>query len=106
MRSRPASSPRFSVPATVAGKPPRDSTQLRISSWLVVVLEEEPVFFDDEGRRAVDAVTRRAEVFLAEVFFAEYFFEEGAFFDDIAFFAEDDFFAVEAFFEGAFFVEA
>jgi hypothetical protein len=39
IRNKPASSPCFSVPAIVAGLPPRDSTHLRIPSWSVVVLE-------------------------------------------------------------------
>src|ERR1041384_2051444 len=34
MRSSPALSPRVLVALTVAGQPPRDSTQRRLTSWL------------------------------------------------------------------------
>src|SRR5947209_10966329 len=51
MRRRPAASPRDLVALTVAGQPPRASTQRRMAEWLVVrladaVLDDAALFFD------------------------------------------------------------
>src|ERR1041385_6235634 len=107
MRSTPGSLPR-PVRLTRAGKPPRASTQRRISSWSVVVCAARPRF----------AAAFLDEAFLEDAFFADAFFEatavrfddeaffdgEAFFFDEAAFFDEDDFFDGEAaFFDDAFF---
>src|SRR5438067_13873816 len=60
MRSRPALSPRDLVGLTVAGQPPRDSTQRRMRSWFVVRLAAALtagffVLFVDAARFFVDA---------------------------------------------------
>src|SRR5690349_13499174 len=109
MRRIPASSSEVSVPMTVAGKPPRASTQRLISSWSVVVCEE------DEDARPRVVAELFADDFFADDFLAEVFVDVDRFAADVAdgadFFADDflaDDFAedvlLDDFFDGADFV--
>lgn len=115
MRSTPGSLRARPVRFTWAGNPPRDSTQLRISSWSVVVFAAADLDLDEDffAEDFFDA-ERFVVDFFAEDFFVDAFFAEDFFADDFvaeAFFAddffEDDFFAddffAEDFFEADFF---
>ena len=96
MRSTPRSPRLRPVCLTWAGKPPRDSTQVRISSWLVVVVLA--------GRFVDFLVAESPGLRVAEMALRGGAFFEEAFFLDAAFFVGA--FFVEAFFVAAFFDEA
>ena len=127
MRSTPGLPRRVPVRFTCAGKPPRASTHLRISSRLVVVSDEplprllpprdppppllltaffEEAFFAGVAFREVAAFFEE-EAFLEGAAFleAEAFLEDEAFFEGVAFFDEEAFLEVEAFFEDEAFFE-